>query len=153
MRGRSATYKGAAGCGQAPSKGRPPAVAAAPRARTAAASPQGTVTSGQAARACCPRRDRKGLLAMPQVAAARPQRVAPWLGLPLARATVGKSGRQQGQRPREAVPPAREVLPEGSNACRRGGCPCRRRAAPPPAQGSGSDGNANGGKERARASF
>ncbi|RWW01488.1 hypothetical protein GW17_00035471 [Ensete ventricosum] len=48
-----APCRGAAGCRQAPCKGRPPAVAAASRARTIAA-------SGEAARACCPRRDHKG---------------------------------------------------------------------------------------------
>ncbi|RWV85840.1 hypothetical protein GW17_00052331, partial [Ensete ventricosum] len=57
--------------------------------------------------------------------AARPQGAAPRAGLSPARATAGRSGRQQGQRPREAVLPA-QVPPEGSSACRRGGCPRRR---------------------------
>ncbi|RWV90550.1 hypothetical protein GW17_00047234 [Ensete ventricosum] len=54
-------------------EGQPPAVAAAPQARTVAASPQGVAASDQAIRACCPRRDRKEQppAATPQVAAAR----------------------------------------------------------------------------------
>ncbi|RWW52786.1 hypothetical protein BHE74_00040779 [Ensete ventricosum] len=65
--------KGVADYGQAPYKGRPPVVATAPRARTATTNPQGAAASGQAARACCPRRDRKGQppTVRPQVAAAR----------------------------------------------------------------------------------
>ncbi|RWV81831.1 hypothetical protein GW17_00056717, partial [Ensete ventricosum] len=39
-------------------------------------------------------------------------------GLPPARATAGKSDRQQGQRPHKAAPPAHDVPPEGSGACR-----------------------------------
>ncbi|RZS17985.1 hypothetical protein BHM03_00050196 [Ensete ventricosum] len=73
-------------------------------------------------------------------------------GSPASRAVAFKGGRWQGQHPREASPPAHEVPPEGSSACRMGGCPRRRCVAPPPAQGSDGDG-ADGGKERARASF
>ncbi|RWV95625.1 hypothetical protein GW17_00041744 [Ensete ventricosum] len=80
-----------------------------------------------------------------------PARATLWPGLPPARAAVGRSGRQQGQRPRDAAQPAHEVPPEGSNVCRRGGYPRRRRAPQPPTQGSGDD--TDGGKERARASF
>ncbi|RZS20187.1 hypothetical protein BHM03_00052684 [Ensete ventricosum] len=85
-------------------------------------SPADTTDCGQPARGC--RRWRLPT-AKPQGAAPRP-RMSP------ARETVGRSGLQQGQRPREAVPPTREVPPEGSS-----GCPRRRRAAPPPAQRSG----------------
>ncbi|RWV77400.1 hypothetical protein GW17_00061776 [Ensete ventricosum] len=49
-------------------------------------------------------------------ACGRRQRSRP--GLPPARATAGRSGRQQGQRPHKATPPAHEVPPEGSGACR-----------------------------------
>ncbi|RRT78460.1 hypothetical protein B296_00009557, partial [Ensete ventricosum] len=45
----------------------------------------------------------------------RPQGVAPRPGLPPARVTAGRSGRQQGQLPRKAVPPGREVPPEGTS--------------------------------------
>ncbi|RWV78494.1 hypothetical protein GW17_00060537 [Ensete ventricosum] len=123
---------GATVCGQAPCKGRPPVVAAAPRARTVAASPQGAVASGQVARACCPRRDRMGSRPRPCCKGLLPKRdrmgSRPW-------AAASRSDRQQGQRPRprEAASPANEVSPEGSSTCRRGGCPRRRRAAPPPA--------------------
>ncbi|RWV90654.1 hypothetical protein GW17_00047129 [Ensete ventricosum] len=41
--------------------------------------------------------------------AARPEGVAPWPGLLLARAVAGRTDRQQGQRPRKATPPAHEV--------------------------------------------
>ncbi|RRT46956.1 hypothetical protein B296_00044692, partial [Ensete ventricosum] len=35
----------------------------------------------------------------------------------------------------------------------RGGCPCQQHEAPPPTQGSDDGGDADGSKERARASF
>ncbi|RWW67737.1 hypothetical protein BHE74_00024796 [Ensete ventricosum] len=115
--------KGAAGCGQAPSKGRPLARAVAPRARPAAANPQGAVASGQAARACCPRCNRKGQppTAKPQVVAARCKATR---GSP---ADAGRSDRQQGQRLRKAAPPVREVSPEGSSAAPCAGQQRRRR--------------------------
>ncbi|RWW39800.1 hypothetical protein BHE74_00054832 [Ensete ventricosum] len=118
-------YKGVVDCSQAPCKGWPaaakdPLQGAATRRGN---SPAGTIGCGQAARACCPWRDRKGqlLVAMPQVVAARCKASR---GSPEARAVVGRSGCQQG-----------------------------RSAASPPAQGSNDSDDTDGGKERARASI
>ncbi|RWW68728.1 hypothetical protein BHE74_00023741 [Ensete ventricosum] len=95
--------KGAVGCGQAPCKGRPLAVAVAPRARTAAASPQGAAASSQAARACCPRSDHKRQppATRPQVAAAHCKAAR---GSPAARAAACKGGRWQERPPAGAAP-------------------------------------------------
>ncbi|RWV77726.1 hypothetical protein GW17_00061404 [Ensete ventricosum] len=86
----------------------------------------GACRGGACGRRQCPQPGRRWRL--PD---ARLQGVAPRPGLPPTRMAVGRSGRQQGQRPRKVAPPAHEVSPEGSSACRRGGCP-RRRHAPPP---------------------
>ncbi|RWW53322.1 hypothetical protein BHE74_00040199 [Ensete ventricosum] len=65
--------------------------------------------------------------------AARPQGAASRPGLPPARATAGRSDRQQGQRPREAAPPARrqQRLSQGRlptpTACSTTTCAGRRR--------------------------
>ncbi|RZR84293.1 hypothetical protein BHM03_00011078 [Ensete ventricosum] len=69
--------------------GWPPVVAAAPWARTTAASPQGAATSGQAARVCCPQHDRKRQppAARPQVATARCKAAR---GSPVTRVTACK---------------------------------------------------------------
>ncbi|RWW28790.1 hypothetical protein GW17_00006712 [Ensete ventricosum] len=97
----------------------------------AGAAPTGVGSArGQAAGGGCSLQGRRWRLL-----AARSQGVAPWLGLPPARATAGRSDRQQWQRPRKAAPPTHEVPPEGSSACRRDGCPRRWRAAPWLAQG------------------
>ncbi|RWW39103.1 hypothetical protein BHE74_00055592 [Ensete ventricosum] len=141
-----------------PRKGQPGMAMASPLAGAAGhlqgggrgSSPVGTNGCGQATRAYCPQRDHKGQppATRPEVAVASCKAAR---GSPAARTVaykggVGRSSRQQGQRPHEAALLVHEVPPEGSSDC-----PHRRRAAPPPAQGSGD--GADGGKERARASF
>ncbi|RZS14932.1 hypothetical protein BHM03_00046693 [Ensete ventricosum] len=101
-------------------------------------SPAGTNDCCQPARGSRQRLGHKCILptVRSQGATARGQATGggcPLQGEPPARAAAGRSGRQHGQRPREATPPAREVLLEGSSAWRRGDCPRRWRAAPPPA--------------------
>ncbi|RWV87610.1 hypothetical protein GW17_00050374 [Ensete ventricosum] len=127
-----------------PATGGPPAVAVDPRARTAAARPQGPAAHGATARGSCLRPSRRWRLP-----AARPQGAASLPGLPLSGAAANR-GSAHARRRRQ---PARCHPKAATPACRRGGCPRRRRAAPPPAQGSGDGGGADGGKERARASF
>ncbi|RWV77495.1 hypothetical protein GW17_00061662 [Ensete ventricosum] len=75
------------------------------------------------------------------------------VGVAPARCKVARGSPRPWLSPVGAALPAHEVPPEGSNACRRGDYPHRWRAAPPPTQGSGDDVGADGGKERARASF
>ncbi|RZS14670.1 hypothetical protein BHM03_00046400 [Ensete ventricosum] len=128
LQGRSTTCKGVAGCGQAPYKGWPAAARPPARGGRLKLRPPCKGAAG------CDQAPYKG-----RPPAAR--------GSPAARATACKGDHWQER------PPTREVPHEGSSTCRRGGCPRRRRAAPPTAQGSGDGGGADGGKERARASF
>ncbi|RWW36951.1 hypothetical protein BHE74_00057992, partial [Ensete ventricosum] len=99
--GWSATYKGAAGCVQAPCKGWPPSVAVAPRARTTAARPQGPDAHGATARGSRPWPSRRWRLP-----AARLQGTAPRPGLLRARVAAGNSDRQPARcHPKATAPP------------------------------------------------